>query len=50
MPAAGRQRPTCPFRRSPASGRRYPTAKASGHSAFEAKNVDTLVRATDGFA
>jgi len=35
---------------SPASGRRYPTAKASSHSAFEAENVDTLVRATDSSA
>ncbi|MCI1051854.1 MULTISPECIES: hypothetical protein [Stenotrophomonas] len=34
---------------SPASGRRYRIAKASGHSAFEADNVDALVRATDGF-
>ncbi|MBP2483885.1 hypothetical protein J3A72_004177 [Stenotrophomonas sp. PvP093] len=35
---------------SPASGRHYRIAKASGHSAFEAENVDALVRATDGFA
>jgi len=50
VPAAGRQRLSGPFRRSPASGRRYPIAKASGHSAFEAENVDALVHATDGFA
>ncbi|MCF3463795.1 hypothetical protein GTY70_07860 [Stenotrophomonas maltophilia] len=50
MPAAGRQRLACSFRSPPASGRRYPIAKASGHSAFEAENVDTLVRATDSFA
>jgi len=50
VPAAGRQRLAGPFHRSPASGRRYPLAKASGHSAFEAENVDALVRATDSFA
>nr|WP_313504542.1 hypothetical protein [Stenotrophomonas pavanii] len=50
MPAVGRHRLACSFRSPPASGRRYPTAKASGHSTFEAENVDVLVRATDGFA
>ncbi|WP_414615283.1 hypothetical protein [Stenotrophomonas pavanii] len=42
VPAAGRHRLSGPFRRRP----RW----LAGYSAFEAENVDALVRATDGFA
>ena len=51
----GRYDVVCPLANAWELSKAWPKAKleispASGHSAFEAENVDALVRATDSFA